>query len=110
MEITLEFAEKYQAEMRRIVDADIPFERHEKLTQDVIDLFRRQHLTDKVRLLETVSEIYTSYYTLDGLADSFYGPLAPSTSHIGVFNIVPWQDGLLLMGRILRIQIILPNH
>ncbi len=99
MEITLEFAEKYQAEMRRIVDADIPFERHEKLTQDVIDLFRRQHLTDKVRLLETVSEIYTSYYTLDGLADSFYGPLAPSTSHIGVFNIVPWQDGLLLMGR-----------
>lgn len=98
VEIDEEFAARLRDEMRAIVAADHPFEHHEKLTPDVIELFRSQHLTDKVRLLETLSEIYTTYYTLDGLADSFYGPLAPSTGHIGVFDIVPWQNGLLLMG------------
>lgn len=92
------FVENLLAEMRRIVSDDLPFIRHEILTSDVIRLFRNQNLTDKVKLLETVSEIYTSYYMLDGLADSFYGPLAPSTGSIQVFNLVPWHDGMLLLG------------
>lgn len=98
-EITTEFADNLLAEMRRIVDADLPFVRHEKLTTDVIEMFRLQGLTDKVNLLESVKELYTSYYVLDGIADSFYGPLAPSTGHIRVFDLVPWHDGLLLLGR-----------
>lgn len=84
--------------MRTVAKADIPFIRHEKLTSDVIELFKKQHLHEKVLLLKTVSQIYTSYYTLDGLADSFYGPLAPSTASIGTFNLIPWQDGILLLG------------
>lgn len=84
--------------MRSLSQADIPFERHEKLTTDAIELFRRQHLHEKALLLETVPQIYTSFYTLDGLADSFYGSLAPSTGHIRVFDLIPWHDGLLLLG------------
>lgn len=98
LEVTGEFAERLLGKMHDLIDANLPFVRHERLTPDVIELFRRQRLTDKVHLLETVSDIYTTYYTLDGVADSFYGPLAPSTGHIAVFDIVPWQDGLLLMG------------
>lgn len=96
--VTDDLADSLLAEMRRLVKADIPFTRHERLTADVTAMFRSQGLSDKVRLLETVPEIYTSYYELDGYADSFYGPLAPSTGSIGVFDIVPWQDGLLLLG------------
>ncbi|MDE7180954.1 MAG: nucleoside kinase [Muribaculaceae bacterium] len=86
------------AAMCRLHEADHPFERHEKLTADVIEIFRRQRLDDKVRLLESVSDIYTSFYTLDGTADSFYGPLAPSTGALGVFDLRPWHDGMLLLG------------
>lgn len=96
--VTHEFVDSLLTAMRRLVDKDIPFVRHEKRTADVIEVFRRQGLDDKVRLLETVPEIYTSYYDLDGVADSFYGPLAPSTGMIRVFDIVPWQDGILLLG------------
>lgn len=96
--VTDALADSLLAEMRRLAVADLPFTRHEKLTADVTAMFRSQGLCDKVRLLETVPEIYTSYYELDGYADSFYGPLAPSTGAIGVFDIVPWQDGLLLLG------------
>lgn len=89
---------KLLAEMRRLSDSDLPLVRHEKLTRDVISLFKAQRLTEKVRLLETVSDIYTSYYELDGVADSFYGPLAPSTGHIKVFDLRQWHDGMLLLG------------
>ena len=96
--VTRAFVDSLLAAMRGLADRDLPFVRHEKRTADVIEIFRRQGLTDKVRLLETVQEIYTSYYMLDGLADSFYGPLAPSTGMIRVFDIVPWQDGILMLG------------
>lgn len=98
VEITDDLVESLLIAMREIIATDYPFERHEDRTVDVIEIFRTQGLYDKVRLLETVSDIYTSYYMLDGIADSFYGPLAPSTSHIPLFDIRKWHDGILLLG------------
>lgn len=85
------------AEMRRIIDADIEFERCEQLTSDVIRMFEAQKLEDKVRLLETTHQLYTTYYRLDGVIDSYYGALAPSTGCLKVFDIVPYHDGMLMM-------------
>lgn len=92
------FTRRLEREMRRLSEADLPFERYERLTPDVLELFRKQGLDDKVLLLETVPDLYTSYYMLDGVADSFYGPLALSTGRIGVFALRPWHDGILLSG------------
>ena len=91
-------ADALLARLHSIHDADFPFIRKEKLTSDVIRIFRRQGLLDKVLLLETVNSLYTTYYTLDGLADSYYGSLAPSTGHIDVFDLKPYKEGLLLLG------------
>ncbi len=84
--------------MTQLVDRDLPIVRKERLTADVSKLFASQGLTDKVRLLDTLGELYTVYYMLDGLADSFYGCLAPRTGMCPVFNLEPYKDGLLLMG------------
>ena len=51
-----------------------------------------------MELLETNSELYTSYYTLDGVADSYYSALAPTTGFIRVFDLVKFHEGFLLMG------------
>lgn len=83
--------------MNSLVERDLPFERHEKLTRDVIEIFRKQRLYSKVLLLNTIHELYTTYYTLDGLADSYYGPLAPGTGSLKVFDIIQYQEGLLLL-------------
>ncbi len=90
--------EQIKQNISDLIAKDLPLLRYEKLTADVIEIFRRQRLDDKVKLLESVSTLYTSYYTLDGLADSFYGPLAPSTRYIQAFDLVTWHDGLLLLG------------
>ena len=93
-----EAARAVRAEMRRLVEQDIPFVRHEQPTADVIEIFRSQGLHDKVKLISTLHELYTVYYRLDGLADSYYGPLAPSTGVLSTFDLVAWQDGFLLLG------------
>ena len=89
-------AEALQAEMLKIADQDIPFVRHEERTEDVIEIFRRQGLNDKVLLLQTSHQNYSVYHTLGTLADSYYGCLAPSTGHIRVFALTPYKEGFLL--------------
>jgi uridine kinase len=84
------------AEMNRLVAADLPFERHEAPRDRVMEIFREQGLMDKVSLLETVHTLYSVYYTLDGIADSYYGCLAPSTGHINVFSLKPYKEGFIL--------------
>lgn len=83
--------------MEEIIAADVPFVRSTKLTTDVIKLFRNAGMADKVTLLETASDLYTTYYSLEGFVDSYYGDLVPSTSYVGVFDLVPYESGLLLL-------------
>jgi len=84
--------------MSEIIDADLPFIRRERLTTDVIEMFRKQGLKDKVRILESINQLYTVYYKLDNIIDSFYGPLVSSTGLLKVFDLVPYEHGMLLLG------------
>lgn len=95
---TAEMLEAIKARMRQIVEQDMPFVPHEKLTADVIEMFRRQGRNDKVRLLETLDTLYTKYYQLDDLIDSFNGPLVPSTGYLKVFDLMLYDEGMLLFG------------
>ncbi len=93
-----EMSERLKAKMKELVDKKLPFERKERLRNDVIDIFRRQNLDDKVRLLKTVHELYEVYYRLDGICDSYYGPLVPSTEYLEVFDLQVYENGMLLLG------------
>ena len=84
--------------MRSLCLRDVEFERKERLTSDIIGKFRDAGQPDKVQLLETTHELYTTYYRLDGVIDSYYGALAPSTGILDVFDLVPYKEGFLLMG------------
>lgn len=77
--------------------ADLPFERNMALTKDVMEIFEKEGLESKVKLLKNLHELYTSYVTLDGVSDSYYGALAPSTGYIGVFDLHVYKEGFLLM-------------
>lgn len=83
--------------LRRLSEADLPFLRKEALTADLIEIMERQGLADKVLLLQTSRELYTVYYSLDGICDIYPGPLAPSTGLVSDFDILPYKEGFLLM-------------
>lgn len=86
-----------EACMREMVEQAMPLRRHERLTRDVIEIFKAQGLDSKVRLLEGLHDLYTTYYTLGEVADSYYGPLAPDTSMVPVFALEPYEEGMLLL-------------
>ncbi len=96
--LTSEIIGQLKERMAEIIAADIPFKRRERLTTDVIELFRKQGLKDKVRLLEGINQLYTVYYRLDDIVDSFFGPLVPSTGLLKTFDLVPYEQGMLLLG------------
>ena len=97
-EITSALIGKIEEEMRRLVDADIPFQRKERPRRLVIDRFREQGLDDKADLLETISFPYIVYYKLGDLIDSYFGPLVPSTGYLKVFSLEKYHEGFLLLG------------
>lgn len=84
--------------MQRLIKENHPFIEREAPTKEVIEIFRRQGLESKVRLLMTTPDLYATYYTLDGVADSYYSALAPSTGFLRVYDLVRYHDGLLLLG------------
>ena len=84
--------------MNALVAENHPFIEREAPTEEVIEIFRRQGLESKVTLLETSPDLYTTYYTLDGVADSYYSALAPTTGFLKVFDLRKYHDGMLLLG------------
>ena len=82
--------------MQEIIDEDIPFQRTESHTDDIVRLFRQHGMLDKAKLLETSGQLYSYYYRLGDTVDYYYGSLVPSTGYIQLFDIVKYYDGLLL--------------
>lgn len=99
VEITPAVIAALKAELQRLHTANLPFEFFEQLTGDVIEIFSKQGLNEKVMLLESLRPLYSKYFRLEGLADSYYGCLAPSTGSIDRFDIVAYEDGFILSGR-----------
>ena len=94
--VTPRLLAEIEAEMRRLVAADLPFEQREERTEDVIKKFENQGLSDKVLLLRTLREPYTVYWRLDGICDSFYGALVPRTGLLTSFDLRPYKKGFML--------------
>lgn len=97
VDVTPEVVDRLKRLMQDLAARDITFERKERLTVDVKEMFRRQGLDDKVLLLDTLHNLYTTYYRLDGLLDSYYGALAPSTGLLKAFDLQPYHEGMLLL-------------
>lgn len=95
-EVTPELAARLKARMEEIVRADLPFHRLTTHTDEAAALFRESGLEDKAKLLGSYGNLYTFYYTLDGLPDYFYGSLLIRTGQITLFDLIPFGKGLLL--------------
>ena len=94
--IGLDDVKRIKQKMQEIIDEDIPFQRTESHTDDIVRLFRQHGMLDKAKLLETSGQLYSYYYRLGDTVDYYYGSLVPSTGYIQLFDIVKYYDGLLL--------------
>lgn len=82
--------------MQEIIDAHIPFHRIEVQTEKAVRLFRQLGMNDKATLLETAGTMYTYYYTLGDTVDYYYGSLLPDAGYLNLFDLVKYDEGVLL--------------
>lgn len=82
--------------MQEIVAAAIPIHRHQATTEDAIRMFREMGTVSKVKLLEGLGSLYTTYYEIDGYVDYYYGSMLTNTGQLTLFGVEPYFGGILL--------------
>ncbi len=86
-----------KAEMKRLVELDIPLIRQRLTTQEAIDRYRESGQEDKARLLQWRTEPYFDEYIYEDYGDYFYGELAPSTGYLSVWDIQAKDGGFMFI-------------
>ena len=88
---------RLKAEMRHLVEMDIPLYRQRLTTQEAITRFRASGQDDKARLLSWRKEEFFDEYIFEDFGDYFYGELAPSTGYLQVWDIQQKAGGLMFI-------------
>ncbi len=86
-ELTAADAEAIKAEMQRITEANLPFDKREWSLDDAIAYFAADGQTDKVALLERRTVPFFIMYECGGMWEYFYGAMAPSTGYVRAFDV-----------------------
>lgn len=85
-----------KAKMAEIIARDLPFSKVKMTMEEAQKLFADKHQTEKVHLLQSLERFTCNVYFLDGKADTFYGPLAPSTGYLNIFDLTGFKEGFCL--------------
>ena len=90
-------AETLKAQVRKIVDADIPLQRRRISTKEAIAYYESRKQRDKARLLAYRKKETFDIYAYGDFADYFYGEMAPSTGYLRVWDIRPAKGGFMFI-------------
>ncbi len=94
--ITDEEIETLKSRMQEIIERDLPFRKVKMTFDEAQKLFLANGQDDKTQLLSSLGHYTYSVYFLDGEADTFYGPLVPSTGYLKVFDLMGFSNGFCL--------------
>ncbi len=82
--------------MQSIIDSDLPFIKSKMNHDQAREIFINNNQKDKANLVHSLGRLNYSVYSLDGVIDTFYGPLLPSTGYLDTFNLSAYHQGFCL--------------
>lgn len=85
-----------KSRMQEIVSADMPFRKEKMDAVTAEKMFEENNQPEKAELQKSLGKFICSVYFLDGQADTFHGPLLPSTGYLKVFDLLPFAEGFCL--------------
>jgi uridine kinase len=85
-----------EAEMRRMVESDLPFVRQEVTLEEAVAHFKSKGYHDKVRLFAHRRKPYVTLYRLGEHLDYHHGYMVPSTGYLKWFMLVDSGEGFTL--------------
>ena len=89
--------ERFREKLDEIIAADLPLIRKKIPTEDAIAYYEANGDTDKARLLSYRRNNTFKIYESGDYKDYFYGEMAPSTSFLRSFDILPSHDGFIFV-------------
>ena len=89
-------AMKIKKQMNLLVKKDLPFERKIMQSEEASKLFESVGMQQKANLIRNSGLLYANVDILDGTINSFFFDLVPSTRYLKIFDVVPFEKGLML--------------
>ena len=89
--------ERLKEKIDEIIKADLPLVRRKVPTSEAIAYYEEKGFTDKANLLRYRKNTTFKIYESGDFKDYFYGEMAPSTSFFRSFDIIPSQEGFILI-------------
>lgn len=96
LSLTQEQLASVKSRMQEIVSADMPFRKEKIDAVRAEKMFEENNQPEKAELQKSLGKFICSVYFLDGHADTFHGPLLPSTGYLKVFDLLPFAEGFCL--------------
>ncbi len=84
--------QRLEAEMKRLVDANMPFLRREIPVAEAIAYFEKENYPDKVSLLRHRRKPYVTLYSIGEHMDYHHGYMVPTTGYLKVVRPEPSQQ------------------
>lgn len=95
--VTKELTDRIKDKMQEYISRDIPFIKKTIGTDDAIELFNSYGMLDKEKLFRYRRVSKTNIYNLEGFEDYYYGYMPPSTGMLAWFDVIPKDDGIILL-------------
>lgn len=87
---------KIKERMIEIVKQDDPFEKIQVSKEEAKELYHKFNMESKKDLLDFRKLDYINLYKNDWLKDYFYGYMVPSTGYLELFDLMLYDDGIIL--------------
>lgn len=97
MSMDAETIERVKDRMGELADMDLLVTKKAYPTEDAIALFRELGMKDKVSLFRYRRSSNINVYCLGDYYDYYYGYMLPSTGYIKYFDLIPYEEGLILL-------------
>lgn len=89
--------EKLNVRMRQVSMENIPIIKRNYALEDAMKLFDRYKMEDKKKLFKYRRSATVNVYRLGDYYDYYYGHMLPSTGYVKYFNVISYENGLMLM-------------
>ncbi len=89
--------EKVKDRMGELVDMDLLVTKKSYPADEAIALFKELGMKDKVSLFRYRRSSNINVYCLGDYYDYYYGYMMPSTGYIRCFDLMPYEDGMILL-------------
>ena len=83
--------------MQELVEADLAITKKAYPAEEAIALFKKYGMNDKVKLFRYRRSSTINVYCLGDYYDYYYGYMLPSTGYISCFDLLSYENGLILL-------------